>query len=81
MSWANWLVVELSMEQQLEMEKQARSALHHHDADEVRQLCASLIKHSQIQEILLKQATGRVIELEAMMMANSREARPWWQIW
>lgn len=73
MSWAQWMVVDLPLEEQLTIEKQARAALTHYDADAVRKLCASLIKQTQMQQVLLKQATGRIIELEAVVMCAGLE--------
>lgn len=82
MSWAEWMVVNPTMEQELQIEKNARIPLQHHDADQVRELCSKLVRQSAIQEILLKQALGRIMELEAIEMASSRERRrPWWRLW
>ncbi|AGH57641.1 hypothetical protein CPKG_00010 [Cyanophage KBS-S-2A] len=65
MSWAQWMVVELPLEEQLSLEKQSRIALLHDDTEQVRKLCAQLIKQNHMQQILLKQAVGRIMELEA----------------
>ena len=65
MSWAQWMVVELPLEAQLSLEKQSRIALLHDDTEQVRKLCAQLIKQNHMQQILLKQAVGRIMELEA----------------
>jgi hypothetical protein len=65
MSWAQWMVVELPLEDQLSLEKQSRIALLHDDTEQVRKLCAQLIKQNHMQQILLKQAVGRIMELEA----------------
>jgi len=66
MSWAQWMIVELPVEEQLTLEKHARMPLHQGSIDQVRQLCSSLIRQNHMQQQLLKQATGRIIELEAM---------------
>ena len=82
MSWAEWMVVNPTMEQELQIEKNARIPLLHDDAKQVRELCSKLIRQSAIQEILLRQALGRIMELEAMAMASSgKRRRPWWQFW
>lgn len=81
MSWAEWMVVTPTMEQELQIEKNARIPLLHDDADQVRELCSKLIKQSAMQDILLKQALGRIMELEAMAMASDRKRRPWWRWW
>jgi len=59
------MVVELPLEEQLSLEKQSRIALLHDDTEQVRKLCAQLIKQNHMQQILLKQAVGRIMELEA----------------
>jgi hypothetical protein len=66
MGWAEWMIVELPVEEQLTLEKQARVPLHQGSTDQIRQLCSSLIRQNHMQQKLLKQATGRIIELEAM---------------
>jgi len=59
------MVVELPLEEQLSLEKQSRIALLHDDTEQVRKLCAQLVKQNHMQQILLKQAVGRIMELEA----------------
>jgi hypothetical protein len=66
MSWAQWMIVELPLEEQLSLEKQARVPLSCDDTERVRRLCAQLIKQNYLQQILIKQATGRIIELESI---------------
>ena len=82
MGWADWMVVRPSVEEDLAFEKAARVPLHHHDADDVRKLCSNLVRHSWMQDMMIRQAVGRIIELEAIVMANDRAAaprRPWWR--
>lgn len=84
MGWADWMVVRPSVEEDLAIEKAARVPLHHRDTDDVRQLCSKLVRHSWLQEMMLRQAVGRIAELEAIAMANSTTAaprRPWWRLW
>lgn len=84
MGWSEWMVVQRTVEQDLEIEKAARIPLHHDDAQAVRELCSKLVRHSMMQDMLVKQALGRIIELEAMLMASDRQKparRPWWRLW
>jgi hypothetical protein len=74
MSWAQWMVVNFSLEEQLTMEKQARAVLSHYDVDQIRKLCASLVKQNQMQQALIKQATGRIIELESIVTCAGLES-------
>jgi len=65
MAWADWMVVNLTLEEQLQLEREARSVLSHDDQEKVAQLCFQLIKQAHYQQILLNQAVGRITELEA----------------
>jgi hypothetical protein len=65
MAWADWMVVNLSLEEQLQLEREARSVLSHDDHDQIAELCAQLIKQTHYQQTLLNQAVGRITELEA----------------
>lgn len=64
MSWGQWMMVNWTIEEELQLEAQSRSALHHHDDETIRNLCASLIKQNAYYTRLLKQATGHIAELE-----------------
>ena len=65
MGWSEWMVYNPSLEEQLTLEKQARAALTHNNEQQVRELCAALIKQNFAHQSLLKQAVGRIIELES----------------
>jgi len=65
MAWADWMVVNLSLEEQLQLEREARSVLSHDDHDQIAELCAQLIKQTHYQQTLLNQAVGRITALEA----------------
>jgi len=65
MGWSEWMVYNPSLEEQLTLEKQARAALTHDNEEHVRELCAALIKQNFAHQSLLKQAVGRIIELES----------------
>ena len=85
MGWADWMVVNLSLEDELQLERESRNVLAHHDSKEVAKLCAQLIKQNHHQQQLLKQAVGRITELETEAFAESLEMieqstnRPFWQ--
>lgn len=77
MSWGEWMVVNMTIEEQLALEKQARAALIHHDADAVGRLCSALIKQNAMQAQLIKQATGRIAELEMKeFLTQQQDAAP-----
>lgn len=64
MGWADWMVIDMSLEDELQLERQARAILHHDDHEEIAELCFTLIKQTHYQQILLNQAVGRITELE-----------------
>ena len=58
------MIVEFSIEEELQIENQARSVLHCGDSKEVARLCSSLVKQNAYYQKLLRQATGHIAELE-----------------
>ena len=68
------MVVEFSIEEELQIESQARTVLHCHNASEVARLCSSLVKQNAYYSKLLRQATGHIAHLE-MTAFLSEEAK------
>ncbi len=64
MTWGDWMVVNLTMEEELRIEQQARSILASSDESQVRDLCAALSKQNAFQQKLIKQAVRHIAELE-----------------
>lgn len=64
MSWGQWMVVEFSVEEELQIENQARSVHRCTDTEQVARLCSSLVKQNAYYTKLLSQATGHIAELE-----------------
>jgi len=73
------MIVELSVEDELRLEGQARAALAHDDASQIAQLCASLIRQNAYQSKLIQQATGHIAKLEMEQFLGCSKPRPWWQ--
>ena len=73
-----WMVVELSLEEQLAVETQARFALNCPDSKEVAKLCSTLIKQNAHQSKLLSQAVNHIARLEAII-CFTHLTRPWWK--
>jgi len=76
MTWGDWMVVEWTIEEELRIESQSRSALMHPDDRDVRSLCASLIKQNAYYNRLLQQATGRIAELETSAFLGQHQPKP-----
>ena len=68
------MVVNLTMEEELRIEQQARSILASSDEDQVRDLCAALSKQNAYQQKLIKQAVKHISELELKAELTAMEA-------
>lgn len=68
MNFGEWMAVELTTEQQFEIEKQARALLESKDAG---LLAASLLKQTCYQQQLLQQAVNEIARLECELMGKS----------
>jgi hypothetical protein len=79
MSWGRWMIVELSVEDQLRIEGQARAALAHDDLSQVAHLCAALIRQNAYQSKLIQQATGHIAKLEMEQFLGCSKPKRWWQ--
>lgn len=67
MTWGQWMVVEFSVEEELRIESQSRSALQCQDTEQLAKLCASLVKQNAYYAKLISQATGHIAELEMIL--------------
>jgi len=67
MAWGQWMIVEFSVEEELRIENQSRSALHCQDTQQLASLCASLVKQNAYYSKLISQATGHISELEMIL--------------
>jgi len=68
MTWGQWMIVEFSVEEELRIENQSRSALHCQDTEQLAKLCASLVKQNAYYTKLIAQATGHIGELEMVLL-------------
>lgn len=68
MSWGQWMVVEMTLEEQLEIEKSVRCAMNSADTQSIAKLCGSLIRQNAHQARLLKQATAHIAEIERQQL-------------
>ena len=65
MNFGEWMAIELSPEQQFEIEKQARTLLSSPDAGV---MAAALLKQACYQQQLLQQAVNEIARLECELM-------------
>ena len=67
MNFGEWMVVQLTPEQQFQIEKQARSLLNSPDAGT---MAAALLKQACYQQQLLQQAVNEIARLECELMGS-----------
>ena len=80
MAWAEWMIVEPTLEQELKLESESRAILEDDNHEEIAKLCAALSKQTWYQQRLIDQTVKRVAELEAMLICQEiRNERPWWR--
>ncbi len=70
MGWADWMVVNQSLEEELELERTVRDVQGCTDESALRALCVSLVRTNWHQAKLLRQAVGHIGELDASMVAS-----------
>ena len=64
---AQWLIVQPSLEEELTLEKDVREVLNNEDHEDIKKLCAVLLKQSFYRSRVLNQAVKRIDELEKKM--------------
>ena len=67
MGWADWMVVNQTLEEELEVERSVREVKNCQDEEVLKTLCVSLVRQSWHQGKLLSQAVGRIGELDAKL--------------
>jgi hypothetical protein len=67
MNFGEWMAVQLTPEQQFEIEKQARTLLSSPDAGT---MAAALLKQACYQQQLLQQAVNEIARLECELMGR-----------
>ena len=64
MGWADWMIVEQTLEEELGLERSVREIESCSDIEVLSRLCVALARQSWHQSKLLKQAVMRVAELD-----------------
>ena len=67
MPLAQWLIVQPSLEEELTLEKDVREVLNNEDHEDIKKLCAVLLKQSFYRSRVLNQAVAKIDELEKEM--------------
>ena len=74
-SWADWLVVELSLEQQLMIEAGTRELKSQKPDEELTNIAVSLLQQNMVQSQMLKQCVGKIAELEAKIVCQENKVK------
>ena len=67
MGWADWMVVNQTLEEELEVERSVREVNNCNDEQALKMLCSALVRQSWHQSKLLSQAVTRIGELDAAL--------------
>lgn len=79
MAWGQWMIVNLTIEEELQIEALARTAIGHPEHEKVADLCAALVKQNAYQKKILQQAVRYISELEIKQaLAEDVAEAPWW---
>ena len=70
MGWAEWMIVNQSLEEELELERNVRDVQGCTDENALKTLCVSLVRTNWHQAKLLKQAVCHIGELDAINTAQ-----------
>ena len=70
MAWADWMVVKQTLTEELSLERQIRSINSTKDLHTLQQLCSALTRQNWHYSKLLKQAVGRVAELDVRSVCD-----------
>jgi hypothetical protein len=74
-AWADWLVVELSLEQQLMIEAGTRELQNQKPDEEMIDVAVALLKQNMIQSQMIKQCVEKIAELEAKIVCQDNKVR------
>ena len=66
MAWNEWMVVERTLEEELALERAVRAVEKIPDVETLQGLAVALTRQTWHQQKLLKQAVGRIAEMDAV---------------
>lgn len=72
MSWGEWMIVKLSVEEELKLERSVRDLQYEIADEKVGRLCGSLLKQVYFYQAIVKQAVHHIAILELQRDLGSR---------
>ena len=70
------MVIQPTLQQELELEKNIRSLTGSTDATELKSLCIALLRQNSLQQQLLRQAVGHIAKVEMEALLSAPRERP-----
>ncbi len=67
MGWADWMIVEQSLEEELELERTIREVQMLEDVGVLKDTCGALLRQNWHQRKLLAQSVERIAEMDAKL--------------
>lgn len=94
MTLSDWMVPNLSVSAELELENSKRVLRNHAEShpERVADLACSVVHHSYMQQSILRNATKRIAELEMTILFSKPQSpegvvfvagapKSWWMVW
>lgn len=75
MAWGEWMVVKMSVEEELRLEASVRDIQNSTEKLAVAKLCSSLLRQTYFQQMLIKQATSYIALLEMEQLLKKPTSR------
>ena len=70
MGWADWMVIEQSLEEELQLEKIIREIKSCNDKDVLMELCVAMAQQNWHHSKLLRQAVNHIASVDSVLMPS-----------
>tara|TARA_Y100000361_G_scaffold1014_1_gene839 strand:+ start:553 stop:768 length:216 start_codon:yes stop_codon:yes gene_type:complete len=68
MGWADWMIVEQSLEEELQLERTVREIQSCDDKDALMQLCVAMAQQNWHHSKMLRQAVNHIASMDSLLM-------------
>ena len=68
MGWADWMIVEQSLEEELQLERTVREIQSCDDKDALTQLCVAMAQQNWHHSKMLRQAVNHIASMDSALM-------------
>ena len=70
MGWADWMIIEQSLEEELQLEKIVREIKGCNDKDVLMQLCVAMAQQNWHHSKMLRQAVNHIASMDSVLMPS-----------